>query len=347
MKKILSLLFACLSAINANSQTVVWQIKPSDYNSIEFIGNDLYKVSRGNKIGIINSTGNILAPIENDNISLYYEHKALLTLTDSHGERVTGVLTDEGKYNQFKNKYYTLNGQKFYSDGLLSVADENGKVGYIDDKGNQVLGFDGKFTRIKPFTEGYAAVYKNKKYHLIDKSGTPVNFFVNGIGTVDNGTNVFNGIVYLRDTYEEKFYTFDVNRGGACKKIKEPANFSTMDYLYCIKSITGREKDVPFYNLNIQRVKGIEPTYEGGLYSYKKGNETVVPKQFTNASTFENGLAIVTLNNKIGVIKYIDGSSFNTRINNNQYNFYAGRPVTCKFNISTPSIWENKEIKVE
>ena len=41
-------------------------------------------------------------------------------------------------YTSFSGKYYTLAGQAFYSDGMLSVSDSNGKPGYLDENGNLV-----------------------------------------------------------------------------------------------------------------------------------------------------------------------------------------------------------------
>lgn len=343
---VLSILsFCCLASISL-SQTAVWQIKPSDYNSMEYLGNSLFIVHKNNKIGIINSQGVIIAPIENDNIGQFYEHKALVTRQDSKGERVMGVLSDNETYYRFSKNYYTLSGQKFYSDGLLSVADENGRVGYIDERGNQVLGFDGNYTKIKPFVEGYAAVFKNKKYYLIDKSGTPVIFRFNGVGGVDGGTNVYNGIVYVWDTYEGKFYIFDVKRGGVCKKVKEPANMNMMDYLYRFSSVSGKDKNVPFTSLKTQYNHGVAPTSDGGLYGYATNGVTILPKQFSSATQFENGNAIVTLNRNIGVLKYIDGEHFKAEVHNNHYNYYDGKYVTCRFSLIVPAIWNSAEKKI-
>ena len=216
-KKIyLSTLFVFLT-ISGNSQTVVWQMQPSDYNQVERISSTLFKVERNGKIGLINADGTIVAPVVNDNISDCYEHKALITSSDGHGERITGCLTDNGMYYGYATKFYTLNGQKFFSDGLISVADENGKLGYIDERGNQIVGFDGKYSRIKPFTEGHAAVMKNKKYVLINKEGDEMRFiYSKGVGAAIAGcTNVYNGKAYVYDEYagsDRSYFIYDALR---------------------------------------------------------------------------------------------------------------------------------------
>ena len=67
-----------MSSLYVGAQTVVWQMKPTDYNSIERINDNLYKVVRNGKIGLINADGSIVADVVNDEISDFYEHKALI-----------------------------------------------------------------------------------------------------------------------------------------------------------------------------------------------------------------------------------------------------------------------------
>lgn len=42
---------------NISAQTVIWQMKPSDYEEVVRINENLYKVVRNGKIGLINSDG--------------------------------------------------------------------------------------------------------------------------------------------------------------------------------------------------------------------------------------------------------------------------------------------------
>ena len=177
MERVLSILiFLLCICFSSVCQTVIWQLPPSDYEEITRINTNLFKVAQNGKIGLITADGSIIAPVENDEITDYYENRAIVTKADAIGERVMGCLTDTGKYYSFKNKYYSIPTQRFFSDGLLTVFDDKGRVGYVDQSGNPVLGFNGKYDIIKPFTEGYASVYKNSKYYLIDRSGHPVRF---------------------------------------------------------------------------------------------------------------------------------------------------------------------------
>ncbi len=335
----------------SSSQTVIWQMAPTDYNQIERISSTLFKVVRNGKIGLINSDGTVVAPVVNDNISDCYEHKALITNGDGHGERITGCLTDNGIYYGYATKYYTLNGQKFFSDGLLSVADENGKLGYIDERGNQIVGFDGKFSRIKPFTEGYATVMKNKKYVLINKDGDEMRFvYRKGVGAAIAGcTNVYNGKAYVYDEYggsDRSYFIYDAEKKSDLEKTGRVKN-TAMDYLYCYQSVTGRSKNVPYEKMRAYSgAKGISATSANGLYGYTLNGTVIVPEQFSSASQFEDGLAIVSFNGQMGILKFVDGASFGVSNPTKKHDFYAGNSVSCGFNLSVPGIWQGRNLDV-
>ena len=349
-KIVLSSILASI-VLYSSSQTVVWQMQPTDYNQIERISSTLFKVVRNGKLGLINSDGSVVAPVVNDNISDCYEHKALITSSDGHGERITGCLTDKGTYYGYTTKYYTLNGQKFFSDGLLSVADENGKLGYIDEKGNQIVGFDGKYSRIKPFTEGYATVMKNKKYILINKEGDEMRFvYRKGVGAAIAGcTNVYNGRAYVYDEYggsDRSYFIYDAERKGDLEKTGRVKN-TAMDFLYCYQSVTGRSKDVPYEKMRVYSgAKGLSATSINGLYGYTMNGIVIVPEQFSSASQFEDDFAIVSFNGQMGILKFVDGASFGVSVPVTKYDFYAGNSVSCGFNLSVPGIWHGKNLDV-
>lgn len=338
-----------------NGQTVVWQLQPTQYDEISRVGSNLYIVKHNEKIGLIRSDGTIVSPVENDKIGDFYERKALVTSTDSHGECITGCMTDDGVFHAFAAKYYTLNGQKFFSDGLLSVADETGNLGYIDEYGKPVVGFEGKYTRIKPFTEGFAAVMKNKKYVLIDKDGTEVKFRYggNGIGSAIGGcTNVFNGKAYVYDEYggaDRTYYLYDARTKSPLEKTKRVKDTAT-DYLYCYQSVSGRTKEVPFKKMEIKPgVPGVSPSFNGSLYGYQEGGKVILPEQLSSATPFEDGYAIVKLNGQLGILKYIEGNGFSAVNPNNQFSLYDDelKVLTCTFTLLSPGVWRNKDIDVK
>ena len=352
MRKIILIPLACMY-YSVQAQTVVWQMPPTkNYSSIERISNNLFKVVRDGKIGLIKTDCSEVTPAINDNISDYYEHKALITCNDGGGERITGCLTDNGQYYGYSAKYYTLNGQKFFSDGLLSVKDENGKLGYIDERGNQIVGFDGKYTRIKPFTEGYATVMRDKKYVLINKDGDEVKFDYGkkAVGAAIAGcTNVYKGKAYVYDEYDgedRSYFIYDAVRGGALVKTKRVKETAT-DYLYCYQFVTGRTKDVPFEKMKqYSGDKGLIASSSNGLYGYVSDGKVIVPEQFSFASQFEDDLAIVSIHGQMGILKYIKTESFGVSVPKEEYEFYDSNIVSCNFNLSVPEIWQDKSIDV-
>lgn len=342
-----SILFASFFVL-AKSQTVMWQMEPRNYQDVIRIAQNLYIVTQNGKIGLINSDGTIIAPIENDDISKFYEHISLLTAKDAQGERVTGYLTDDFSYVPFSKKYYTLAGQKFYSDGLLSVADASGATGYIDKAGYPVIGFDGSFKRIKPFTEGYAAVIKQKKYVLIDKEGREMKFTYGGTGVgaaIGGCTNVYNGTAYVFDEYggsDRSYFLWDSHAKGPLKKVGKVKN-TEMDYLFCYQSVSGRTKEIPYKSISrYHGDRGLEPVTRDGMYVFNVNGKPLVFTKFNEASPFDDNLAIVDINGQKGILRYIGSQSFSHVVLSEPQTFYEGNSVQCKFRLSVPGVWTDR-----
>ena len=331
----------------ANALTFRWELPPSDYSGLERIGPDLFLAHKNGKTGLIDSRGNQIAPFENDALGQFYGGYALLTRQDGRGERISGFVSENGKYLPVSGNYYTLNGQKFVSDGVISVADASGKPGYIDVNGNEIVGFNGKFDRVKPFTEGYAVVSKNKKFYLIDKSGTPVRFMFDGVGEVFGITNPFNGIVWLWDT-DGRFYNYDINKGGTCKRAKLRGDNKSIDYLYRFSQISGQGKNVPFKKMSYQGVAGPQPVISGNLYGYAEDGVTVIPPQFGKAQPFMDGLAVASTGGRFGILRILSDTGVNVSSGaSSTLNFHDGESVKCPIYVSIPSSFRNSEVRIE
>lgn len=339
--RLCSLFVLLMMALIMRAQTVEWQLKPSaDYDEITPVGKNLFKVVTGGRIGLINSDGTIVEAVENDAMTLFYEDKALLTKSDAHGERVVGVLMSDGVYHKFNKKYYVLAGQNFFSDGLLTVEDENSNKGYVNYLGTAVLGFDGKYTRIKPFVKSYASVFKGKQYFLINKEGAEVKFvFPKAGGVVTGGSNVHpSGSAYIYNGGDGKFYTYNTTSHVLQKA--QIQNLSTRDYLYCFSELTKESKNVPFKDIPYNGIKGIEPFNEEGKYGYKSEDGIImVPAQLSKASTFIDDYAVVEINGRKGILKYVDNGTFELSATTGEQNFHAGDELTCSFNLRVPPVW--------
>lgn len=331
-------------SIPVQAQTAVWQIPLTDYSSIVRFGPQLYQVTKNGQTGLIRSDGSVVVPVKAKRITGFYEHKALVLGSDGGRENILGILDDQGNYHAVNGQYFTLTGLDFCSDGMIPAASADGMPGYLDERGNAVLGFNGMWDRVMPFTEGHAAVFKNKKYSLIDKSGRPSTIII-GIGEVYGGTNMYQGQAVIWDT-DGGFYTFNPTE-GSCKKTKQPAD-TGWDYLYCFTGVTGRQKTVPLSSLS-SAASLIQPIQVNGLYGYKTdANKTILPCQFTSASAFEDGIAIVGVDGKIGLLRYVEqAGTFNVVSPQNHYTYTPGGSVACGLQIGVPQVWRGKRYKVE
>ncbi len=341
--RVFSLLWLLLPC-SVQAQTVVWQMQPGDYSELTHLTGNIYVAKHNEKVGLVRADGSVVSPVANVQIGDFYENKALVTYADGQRECVRGVLTDDGTYLAFSTKYYTLSGQKFYSDGLLSVADAAGRLGYVDAYGNKALGFDGKYDKIKPFTEGYAAVFKNKQYSLIDKGGSPVAFTFKGVAELYGGTNVINGKAYVWDT-NGKLYAFDTSRGGTCDPVKWPGS-KALDYLYRFAALSGKTKEVPFYKAKADGQKGVAPDETNNLYGFKFASGVAIPAQFSKATQFEDNLSVVCLNGKFGILRLVDGACFQAASANASVGYYAGEKAKCSFQLTVPDAWKGKKLDV-
>lgn len=332
-------------ALNVGAQAIVWQLRPADYDHIEPFGAGLYQVSRNGHIGLIRADGTTVVPVEYDGVTKFHEHKALVLRTEAGQSRIGGYLTDKGDFVPFSKKYYTLTGQAFYSDGMLSVANEQKRVGYLDESGAEAVGFDGKYDRIKPFTEGYAAVFKNKRYSLIDKQGQSMHFNI-GLGEVYGGTNVFKGKAVIWDT-DGNFYSYDTS-SRKCDKSKSFSE-AAFDYLYCFTALSGRTRDVPFATLSVSGRQGLSPKQgSNGLFGYTSDGREILPCQFTEATPFVDDVAVVTLQGKRGMLRWVaDSKPFALAVAKPTVSYVPGETVTCGFQLTVPEAWAGKALDVK
>ena len=332
------------------AQTVMWAMQPKEYDSIEPIGKNLFKVTNNNKIGLINADGTVVVEPVCDDIIGYYENKALLVSNDDgKGERIIGCLTSNGTFHKFPKQFYTLTGQKFYSEGLISVSNEKGEKGYVDETGNNELCFDKKYKIIKPFSDGYAVVMNSRSiYLLIDREGNETTFrFPNGIGSL---------IVWLSSVYEGKLYVQDEDGKFYISNMKEDAGKlsgtkevkKSLDYLSRLSSLSGCKKSVPYESKEHSGAKGLTPTQSNGLAGYYKSNKPILPYQLQFASHFMDGYAVVGHNGKKGILKYVDGTSFDVKLPSETIEYSANKKVKCSFTLTVPTVWkENIEIQLK
>lgn len=146
---------------------------------------DLYLYKKANKLGLIDSQGNVVLPAKYSHIGNFKEGRAAVTITTRARNDYHKILNTKLGYIDAKGKVviplrfqHIPDEIKDYSEGL-AVIKVNNKYGYIDHEGKVVI--EPKFSRAYPFSEGYAVVEFNGDYGnraLIDKNGQIVFRFL-------------------------------------------------------------------------------------------------------------------------------------------------------------------------
>lgn len=198
-------------------------IIPVIYDEIRYIGHQLFSAKQGQQISILN-TKNI--PITKEKYLAVREFSdGLAEVTNLKHEK---AFIDSAGYVVFKHKFMSNS----FANGLCSV-EKDGKIGFMDKKGNLVIDF--QFDRVRDFHQGVAPVAlggdSNKdKWGLINKTGNFITdkkydeieafknglarVFINGVGYgfIDiKGNEVFKPI-YRIDGYGSKDDYFIQNK---------------------------------------------------------------------------------------------------------------------------------------
>ena len=197
------------------------------------------------------------------------------------------------------SRFFKYDSADDFEEGM-SLVTLNGKVGYIDNTGREIIPCKYEFGS-GIFREGLAKVRLNKKYGYIDKTGHVViplkydnaDFFHDGLGCVKR--NDLWGFVDRKG-----------NEVISCKYNSFlPPRFSDGLALVYSSYIDKKERVViPYKFEGIGNFReGLACVRQNGKYGFvdKKGNE-VVPCKYDWANDYSEGLASVKLNGKYGYI---------------------------------------------
>lgn len=203
------------------------------------------------------------------------------------------------------------NGANRFHEGLAAIRID-GKTGYIDKRGNQVI--NPQYNSASDFSEGLAVIEVDSKYGYVDKQGNQVikpqfqsaEDFSKGLARVwiwkeINGRNEFvGGYIDKRGNpaIEPQFVSAkDFSEGFAAIAI---ANKDGYRYAYIDehgKNVFGQQfQEAASFSegLAAVRIRGKDGSYGKWGYINNKGNQVIEP-QFEDAGQFFNGLAVVTL----------------------------------------------------
>lgn len=320
------------------AQTADWLVAPQ-YSDIRYFGPRMYKVILDGKVGIIGADGNVIVPVSYDAINLFYEGRTIFVNRTSNGWQVMGVLSEAGTVNYADGTYYLLPDYMFYSEGLLTVRDGNGRYGYLDDKCQPAFAFTSD--EVHPFSEGFAAVGSGDTFHWINTSGEPILPRLKNGGTPYGGTNFYNGKAYL---WDEDGVFFVLTDDGRTQKI--PSRDLVVDYLYRVD--TGLGEKVEYSEYDAFYVKQWIPEERNGRWTYmSESGKLLTPFQYDQVNPFSAGVAIAMVDGKYGLLHVVDDkSTFYTRVENQRHIFSAGKNCVCEFQLVIPQKWRGQDISV-
>ena len=235
-------------------------------------------ITKDEKKGVIDKKGNIIVPIEYDDISTFTNGTANVYKGDMEGE-----IDNKGKmitpFHKMSDEMilvdsYSVNENTYkYSEGL-AVMDKNDKFGYIDENGTIVI--SPKYDLANDFHDGLAvvAVIANNSfnYGYVDKQGReimPCQFF--------DAIDFSEGFAVVRKEMGSTYCFYNT---------KGEKEFNT-DFNYCRSFKEG------------MAVIGNE---EGKMGYINQHGEMVIPYNYDYLDDFSEGLAIVMRDGKLGYI---------------------------------------------
>ena len=155
-----------------NKRGEEFYIKNSEkYDELDKISDNLYRVKKGEKVGIINKKGKVVVPIKYNDVGDFHEGMAKVRQEEEENHETWysyGFVNKKGK--EVISADY--NSAEDFHEGLAAVSYGvgNGVVwGFVNKKGKEVIPV--KYDSVSDFHEGLAAVTKDGKWGFVNKKG--------------------------------------------------------------------------------------------------------------------------------------------------------------------------------
>ena len=267
-------------------------------------------VLKGNMCGFIDKTGKLIIPLKYDSVTNFNNGWGI-------GKREGKYFFVNAKGEEMPPAFVAV---ESFSEGLAAVApiaveaDGSGdspKHGFIDPTGKIVI--QPEYEEAEPFSEGLAAVMRNKKWGYLDKTGKIViepqfdlaGPFKEGYGQVTIGTKMgyidTDGQIVIEPRFEADQYQSDpdekhiligqfVNGLAAVRHSVGPE--AEMGWGFIDKS--GKFQIPPVYEDAYMFTEGLARVKQNGKWGFidPKG-KMVIPATYPMANSFAEGLALV------------------------------------------------------
>jgi len=268
-----------------------------NYDYIDDFHDGMAMVTKGEKIGFIDRMGNEVIPciydFMEDTDCSFNDGLAFVRQGDS-----TFFINKEGK-KPFEFKYDAAN---HFSEGL-AVVWKDGKSGYIDTHGKEVIALTDKYS-YDNFSEGLAAVSQSDKYGFIDKNGNiviPIKYEVQS--EMGETSSFHEGLAMIINNGKCGFIDTKGTEVISCK-YDNASDFS----------------------------EGLSCVMKGEKYGYiDKSGKEIIPFVFDSAGSFSEGFAIVNKGDKDYFINKEGNEAFSCAYDGRLENFHNGLAVVTNY----------------
>lgn len=223
--------------------------------------------AKGHPIAIDNTGKELFTMIDAEYVSSFSEGYASFSKVNSKGESKWGFCDKKGEVVIFP----TFEKAHDFSEGLAVVSDISNKYGYIDMKGNMIIPY--QFDKATDFQDGIASVRLGDKWGLIDKKGK----------------------IILNPQFD---YLKIIDDNFIICKISDQIGF-------CDKTgkiiINPQFDDINYKNqFDKKQLFAIKQDKKWGYVN--KSGEIKIKPQFEKAGMFQDDIAPVVFNGKVGLI---------------------------------------------
>ena len=230
------------------------------------------------KWGYINTSGEVVVPLEYDSANNFFEGLARVGKYDAGGNMKYGYINTSGEVViplEYDSAYS-------FSEGLAQV-EKNGKYGYVNTSGKVVIPLE--YVGATSFSDGMA---------MVGKIDADLHFKRGYINT--------SGEVVVSLEYED-VYSFSE---GLARVIKVDSDWN---WKYGFVNTSGKVAVPPEYDEARDFSEGLACVgkRDGGIMKYgyiNTSGEVVVPLEYDNASDFSDGMAMVGKRDADGNRKY-------------------------------------------
>jgi hypothetical protein len=326
---ILILVSAILLSLDGFAQTIGWCIPP-EYDDLKPYSETIYYCCKGDKWGLVSTSGKVLVPPTYDFISAMVDGYAVAGVKENSKNRISCIINSKYEITPLKealyltNKYYT-----YFSEDKLPVANKSGKQGFINVDGTIVVKC--QFDNVHPFSEGYASVSKYPNAFYIterydrnhSQSVLPVDF---NYGELTFASTFYNGRAVV--AYNNKSAVINTSGQKVDKYNGKISSSCYNKYDYTIRGCGSTPRSEEYKSAT---GTGISIFEENGEYGYSKDGKVLVYPSLSKADPFTvTGYAVAVKNGMTGLLQFIKGD-VNTYVAKQK----SKDPYTGAFNASS------------